>query len=97
MDTQTFERWLVSEMQEILPRTTSTPPFTVWCDPDRQWLKKNLEVEDCLTIEEVLDGETLKKATRARGLIAVYGKEFDRHDGEVAAQADASHQALFWR
>ncbi|MFC1596348.1 PglZ domain-containing protein [Planctomycetota bacterium] len=57
----------------------------------RQWLKKNLEVKDCLTIDEILDGETLKKASRARRLIAVYGKEFDRHDGELQITGAEEH------
>ena len=52
-------------------------------DQRRQWLGKNLGIRDHLGIDEVLDGETLKKPSKSRKLIAVYGADFDRHDGEL--------------
>ena len=63
----------------------------------RQWLKKHLEVKDCLQIDQVLDGETLKKASRARQLIAVFGSEFDRHDGELQITGADEHLQRYVR
>ncbi len=48
-----------------------------------KWLKERLGIKEFLTIDQVLDGETLKKASRTRRLIAVRGREFDRHDGTL--------------
>ena len=37
-----------------------------WAEQRRKWLKQNLDVKDWLEIEEVLDGENLKKPGRSR-------------------------------
>ena len=50
----------------------------------RDWLKKCWEVKECLGIDDVLDGETLKPATKARRLIAVYGNELDHPMGSCS-------------
>ncbi len=52
-----------------------------WAEQRRKWLAESFEVKDWYEIEDVLDGETLKKASRTRRIIAVHGKEFDSHDG----------------
>ena len=57
----------------------------------RDWLKKCWEAKECLGIDEVLDGETLKPATKARRLIAVYGKELDQHDGQLQLTGADDH------
>src|SRR5262249_44077021 len=57
----------------------------------RTWLAKYLDVRECLAVEEVLDGETLKRAGKTRRLIAVHGKEFDRHDGELQLTGAEEH------
>lgn len=33
-----FQKWLIREIREVLGRQSSPPPFIVWCDPDRAWL-----------------------------------------------------------
>ncbi len=60
-------------------------------DQRRQWLGKNLGIKDHLGIDEVLDGETLKKPSKSRKLIAVYGADFDRHDGELQLTGADAH------
>jgi hypothetical protein len=35
---QSFRDWLVGEIQAILNRDTSPPPFLIWCDPGQEWL-----------------------------------------------------------
>ncbi len=62
-----------------------------WADQRRKWLKQNLDVKDWLEIEEVLDGDTLKKAGRGRRLIAVHGDEFDSHDGQLEITGAEDH------
>jgi hypothetical protein len=57
----------------------------------RKWLKQNLDVKDWLEIEEVLDGESLKKPGRGRRLIAVHGDEFDSHDGQLKITGADEH------
>ncbi len=57
----------------------------------RNWLKQCLEVKDCLGIDEVLDGETLKPASKTRRLIAVHGKELDQHDGQLQLTGADDH------
>ncbi len=60
-------------------------------DQRRQWLEKNVGIKDHLAIDEVLDGETLKKPSKSRKIIAVYGAEFDRHDGELQLTGADAH------
>jgi len=36
--TDSFQRWVVREVREILDRSSQTPPLLLWCDPDRSWL-----------------------------------------------------------
>jgi len=60
-------------------------------DGRSRWLKQELGAKDFLTVDEVLDGETLKKASRARRLIVVVGREFDRHDGELELTGADDH------
>ena len=57
----------------------------------RNWLKQCLEVKDCLSTDEVLDGETLKPASKTRRLIAVHGKELDQHDGPLQLTGADDH------
>ncbi len=57
----------------------------------RKWLKQNLDVKDWLEIEEVLDGESLKKPARSRRLIAVHADEFDSHDGQLKITGADEH------
>ena len=52
----------------------------------RTWTSK-----DWLEIEEVLDGESLKKPGRGRRLIAVHGDEFDSHDGQLKITGADDH------
>lgn len=33
----TLRAWLRGEVRAVLDRKTATPPFLVWCDPDRSW------------------------------------------------------------
>lgn len=62
-----------------------------WAEQRRKWLKQNLDVKDCLEIEQVLDGETLKKPSRNRRMIAVHGDEFDAHDGQLKITGADDH------
>jgi len=57
----------------------------------RKWLKHSFDVKDWLEIEEVLDGESLKKPGRGRRLIAVHGDEFDSHDGQLKITGADEH------
>lgn len=57
----------------------------------RRWLEEQLGVKDHLGIDEVLDGESLKRPTKARRMIAVYGTDFDRHDGELQLTGAENH------
>jgi len=34
-----FQQWLIGEIQSVLARQSPTPPFILWCDPDREWLE----------------------------------------------------------
>jgi hypothetical protein len=63
----------------------------IWAEQRRKWLKDNLDVKDYLEIEEVLDGESLKKPGRNRKLIAVHGDEFDSHDGQLKLTGSDDH------
>ncbi|MEX0938802.1 MAG: hypothetical protein WDZ59_13150 [Pirellulales bacterium] len=54
-------------------------------------LRAHLDAKDWLEIEEVLDGETLKKPSRSRRLIAVHGDEFDSHDGQLKITGADEH------
>ncbi len=54
-----------------------------WAEQRRKWLRAHLEVKDWLEIDEVLDGESLKRPGRNRRLIAVHGDELDSHDGQL--------------
>ena len=62
-----------------------------WAEQRRKWLKQNLDVKDWLEIEEVLDGEGLKKSGRGRRLIAVHGDELDSHDGQLKITGADDH------
>jgi len=62
-----------------------------WAEQRRKWLKENLGVKDWLEIEEVLDGESLKKPGRSRRLIAVHADEFDSHDGQLKITGADDH------
>lgn len=62
-----------------------------WANNRREWLKQNLDVKDWLEIDQVLDGESLKKPSRARRLIAVHGDEFDSHDGQLKITGAEDH------
>ncbi|HET6884065.1 MAG TPA: PglZ domain-containing protein, partial [Pirellulales bacterium] len=62
-----------------------------WAVERRKWLKQNLDVKDWLEIEEVVDGENLKKSGRGRRLIAVHGDEFDSHDGQLQITGAEEH------
>ena len=35
---QSFREWLIGEIQSILSRETSPPPFMIWCDPYGEWI-----------------------------------------------------------
>jgi hypothetical protein len=63
----------------------------------RAWLKEAWEAKDWLEIEEVLDGETLKKAGKGRKLIAVHGDEFDAHDGQLKLTGAEEHLQRYLR
>ena len=62
-----------------------------WAEQRRKWLKETLDIKDWLEIEEVLDGESLKKPGRGRRLIAVHGDEFDSHDGQLKITGADEH------
>lgn len=62
-----------------------------WAEQRRKWLKQNFEVKDWLEMEEVLDGESLKKPGRSRKLIAVHGDELDSHDGQLKLTGADEH------
>lgn len=62
-----------------------------WAEQRRKWLKQTLDVKDWLEIEEVLDGENLKKPGRSRRLIAVHGDELDSHDGQLKITGADQH------
>ena len=57
----------------------------------RRWLEEQLGVKEHLGIGEVLDGETLKRPTKGRRIIAVHGADFDRHDGELQLTGAQDH------
>lgn len=63
----------------------------VWAEQRRKWLKHNLDAKDWLEIDEVLDGEGLKKPGRGQRLIAVHGDEFDSHDGQLKITGADDH------
>ncbi len=62
-----------------------------WADQRRKWLKQNFDVKDWLEIEQVFDGESLKKVGRGRRLIAVHGDELDSHDGQLKITGADDH------
>jgi len=68
-----------------------------WAEKRRKWLKDNLGVKDWLEIEEVLDGQSLKKASRARRIVAVHGDEFDAHDGQLQITGADDHLRRYVR
>ena len=57
----------------------------------RRWLEEQFGVKDYLGIDEVLDGETLKRPSKARRMIAVHSADFDRHDGELQLTGAEEH------
>ena len=57
----------------------------------RRWLQEQLGVRDYLGIDDVLDGETLKRPSKTRKMIAVHGDDFDRHDGELQLTGAENH------
>jgi hypothetical protein len=62
-----------------------------WAEQRRKWLKQNFDVKDWLEMEEVLDGESLKKPGRSRKLIAVHGDDLDSHDGQLKLTGADEH------
>jgi len=62
-----------------------------WAEQRRKWLKQNFDVKDWLEMEEVLDGDSLKKPGRSRKLIAVHGDELDSHDGQLKLTGADEH------
>jgi hypothetical protein len=62
-----------------------------WAEQRRKWLKQNFDVKDWLEMDEVLDGDSLKKSGRSRKLIAVHGDEFDSHDGQLKLTGADDH------
>jgi hypothetical protein len=57
----------------------------------RRWLTEQFGVRDHLGIDQVLDGETLKRPSKTRRMIAVYGAEFDQHDGQLQLTGAEAH------
>ncbi len=57
----------------------------------RRWLTQQFGVRDHLSIEQVLNGETLKRPSKTRRMIAVYGAEFDQHDGQLQLTGAEAH------
>lgn len=59
----------------------------------RKWLSDNFKVKNFLKITDVLDGDRLKPASRARQLIVVEGREFDRegHEGQLQLAGADDH------
>ena len=57
----------------------------------RNWLRENADVKECLSVGEVLDGEELKRPSKGRQVIAVYGDEFDSHDGTLELTGADDH------
>ncbi len=57
----------------------------------RRWLEQQFGVRDHLGIDQVLDGETLKRPSKTRRMIAVYGAEFDQHDGQLQLTGAEAH------
>jgi hypothetical protein len=35
---QSFREWLAGEIEGILEKKSSSPPFIIWCDPAEEWL-----------------------------------------------------------
>ncbi len=62
-----------------------------WAEQRRNWLKQSFDVKDWLEIAEVLDGDSLKKPSRSRKLIAVHGDELDSHDGQLKLTGADDH------
>ena len=62
-----------------------------WAEQRRKWLKQQFDIKDWLEIDEVLDGESLKKPGRSRRIIAVHGDELDSHDGQLKITGAEDH------
>lgn len=59
----------------------------------RAWLKEHMGASTCLSIEEILDGKKVKKASSSSRFIAVEGSEFDTtgHDGSLRLEGSDEH------
>lgn len=62
-----------------------------WAEQRRKWLKQTFDVKDWLEMDEVLDGDSLRKSGRSRKLIAVHGDELDSHDGQLKLTGADDH------
>lgn len=60
-------------------------------DDRRNWLKECLDVKEHLGIDEVLDSDKLKPASKTRRLVAIYGQELDQHDGQLQLTGADDH------
>lgn len=49
----------------------------------RKWLTENFGVKDFLNVKEVIDGSSLKRASKSRQMVVVHSDEFDSHDGKL--------------
>ncbi len=37
MSDRSFENWLHEQIQSVLSKVVMPAPFTIWCDPAREW------------------------------------------------------------
>ena len=40
MTSGSFRSWLITEIKEVLNRTTPVPPHITWCDQRREWTER---------------------------------------------------------
>lgn len=62
-----------------------------WAEQRRKWLNQNFDVKDWLEMSDIFDEGKLKKPSKSRRIVAVCGKELDKHDGELELTGADDH------
>jgi len=89
---QSFREWLVGEIEAVLGRNTSPPPFLIWCDPDEEWLDEPITTWKGLTPGSAKG--TLVDDQRVLQVLAGSDGEFSRLKKEWRISATARLLAL---
>lgn len=55
MESKSFKKWLLDQIQSALSKPTEPVPFIIWCDPAREW--KDLLKKTCEDVIELWDDE----------------------------------------